>query len=235
MKKTIFILTALIFCLNITTLAQKTRVGVSGGAVSANLSQTIGGIGRDGNYRTGYILGMQLETPIICKKLKKLNLSFQPDLHYIQKGASDHPATPTLTKNYVALRYAELAPNIVINLKAGKGATLYLGGGPYVSVPLPSKKATITPGTQKVETDVQFGDAVANDYKGVDYGGDVVVGVRISKGFFVSANYIQGARNLVPKDKLDIPASSHDKIKNIAFALRIGYLFNAVAKDKNKK
>ena len=111
MKKTIFILTALIFCLNITTLAQKTRVGVSAGAVSANLSQTIGGIGRDGNYRTGYVFGMQLETPI-CKKIK---LSFQPDLHYIQKGASQIPTTSTTIKIYTALRYAELAPNIVYN------------------------------------------------------------------------------------------------------------------------
>jgi hypothetical protein len=206
-------------------------VGVTGGAVSADLSQTIGGIGRDDNYRTGYIFGMQLETSL----WKKLKLSFQPDLHYVQKGGSDHPSSPTLTKNYVGLRYAELATNVVFNFKAGKGGTIYVGGGPYLSAPLPSKKATKAPGAQKVENDVQFGNAVANDYKGIDYGVDVVAGVRISKGFFISANYIQGARNLVPKGKLDIPVSANDKIKNIAFAVRVGYLFSAVAKDKNAK
>ena len=223
MKKTIFILTAFIFCLNITALSQKTRVGVTGGISVANLSKTIGGADKDGEYRLGVMVGFQLEVPL-CKKF-----SFQPDLHYIQKGASIIPTTPTLNKIYTALRYAELAPNFVYNWKAGKGV-FYLGGGPYVGLPLPSKNVTHAAGAANVETDISFGNALTNDLKGVDYGGNVVMGIRLGNGIIVSANYIQGARNLVPNDKLDLPAFADDKIKNIAFAIRVGYLFKNTSK-----
>jgi hypothetical protein len=227
MKKTIFIFTAFIFCLNITALSQKARVGVSGGISFANLSRTISGVDKDGEYRIGLVGGLQLEVPL-CKKS---NFSYQPDLHYIQKGAAQIPTTPAFNKIYSALRYAELFSNFVYNFNSKKGS-FYLGGGPYLGLPLPSKNVSHSSGTPNVETDISFGNAVANDLKGVDYGGNVVMGFRMTNGIFVSANYIQGARNLVPKDKLDIPASADDKIKNIAFALRVGYLFNAASKEK---
>jgi outer membrane protein OmpA-like peptidoglycan-associated protein len=226
MKKTIFILTAFIFCLSFTALSQKTRVGVTGGISVANLSRTIAGADRDGEYRLGITGGMQLEVPLG----KKNKFSFQPDLHYIQKGASDVPVTPTFNKIYTALRYAELAPNFVYNFKAGKG-TFYLGGGPYLGLPLPSKKVTHSAGTPNVETDISFGNAVANDLRGVDYGGNVVMGFRMGNGLFISTNYIQGIRNLVPGDILALPASANDKIKNIAFAIRVGYLFKNAPKE----
>jgi hypothetical protein len=227
MKKTIFILTAFIFCLNITALSQKTRVGVTGGITEANLSRTIGGADKDGEYRLGIITGFQLEVPLG----KKNKFSFQPDLHYIQKGAAQIPTTPVFIKIYTALRYAVLAPDFVRNCKTGKG-TFYFGGGPYIGFNLPSKNVTHTAGAPNVETDISFGNAIANDLKGVDYGGNVVMGYRMNNGIFVSANYYQGVRNLVPGDKLDLPASADDKIKNIAFAIRVGYLFNNTQKEK---
>ena len=220
MKKMIFILTVLICCLNITALSQKARVGVTGGITFANLSRTISGADRDGEYRIGVISGMQLEVPL-CKKGK---FSFQPDLHYIQMGAAQIPTTPIFIKIYTALRYAQLAPNFVRNFNSKKG-TFYLGGGPYIGLPLPSKNVSHVAGSPNVETDISFGNAIANDLKGVDYGGNAVMGYRMNNGIFVSLNYIQGARNLVPGDKLDLAASANDKIKNIAFAIRVGYLF----------
>jgi hypothetical protein len=220
MKKTIFILTAFIFCLNITALSQKARVGVTGGISVANLSRTLSGADKDGEYRLGITGGMQLEVPLGKKK----KFSFQPDMHYIQKGASTISTTPTFNKIYTALRYAELAPNFVYNFKAGKGC-FYLGGGPYLSFNLPSKNVTHSAGTPNVESDISFGNAVANDLRGIDYGGNVVMGFRMGNGLFVVANYIQGARNLVPGDILALPAFADNKIKNIAFAVRVGYLF----------
>ena len=227
MKKMIFFLTAFIFCLNITVLSQKTRVGITGGISFANLSRTIGGADKDGEYRIGVITGLQLEVPL-CKKG---NFSFQPDLHYIQKGAAEIPSTPTLNRIYTALRYAELFPNFVYNFNASKG-TFYLGGGPYVGLPLPSKNVTHSAGGTNVETNISFGNAIANDLKGVDYGGNVVMGYRMKNGIFACVNFIQGARNLVPEDKLALAASKDDKIKNIAFGIRFGYLFNNTQKEK---
>jgi outer membrane protein OmpA-like peptidoglycan-associated protein len=226
MKKTIFILIAFIFCLNITTYSQKTRVGVTGGIDAANLSRTIGGADQDGEYRIGLIGGMQLEVPLG----KKNKFSFQPDLHYIQKGAATTPNTPTLNRVYTALRYAELATNFVRNFNTKNGGAFYLGGGPYLGLPLQSKFVTHAAGTPNVLTDVSWGNAIANDLKGVDYGGDVVLGYRMKNGIFAALNYIQGARNLVPDDKLALAASADDKIKNIAFAVRVGYLFKSAPK-----
>lgn len=228
MKKTIFIVTAFIFCLSLPALSQKTRIGITGGISFANMSRTIGGADKDGEYKIGVATGMQLEVPLG----KKNKYSFQPDMHYIQKGAAEVPTTPSLNRVYTALRYAELNANLVKNWNTKKGGALYLGGGPYIGLPLPSKYVTHSAGAPKVETDISFGNAVANDLKGVDYGGDVVVGFRLSNGIFVQANYIQGARNLVPDDKLALPASKNDKIKNIAFAIRVGYLFKNNAPKK---
>jgi hypothetical protein len=230
MKKMIFILTAFIFCLSFTALSQKTRVGVTGGISFANLSRTISGADKDGEYRLGITTGLQLELPL-CKNGK---FSFQPDLHYIQMGASQIPTTPTFIKIYTALRYVQLAPNFVRNFNTGKG-TFYLGGGPYLGLPLPSKNVTHTAGAPNIETDISFGNAIANDLRGVDYGGNAVMGYRMNNGIFVALNFIQGARNLVPDEKLKLSGSSDDKIKNIAFAIRVGYLFNATQKEKEKK
>jgi hypothetical protein len=227
MKKTIFILSALIFCLSFTALSQKTRVGITAGIDAANLSRTIGGADRDGEYRIGLIGGMQLEIPL-CKNNR---FSFQPDMHYVQKGSAKISTTTINNKLYTALRYAELATNFVYNFNKTKG-TFYLGGGPYVSFNIPSKNVTHAAGAQNVESDISFGNAVANDLRGVDYGANFLMGYRMTNGIFVSASFIQGARNLVPKDKLDIPVSANDKIKNIAFAVRFGYLFKAAQKEK---
>jgi Outer membrane protein beta-barrel domain len=226
MKKTIFILTVFSLCLSITALSQKTRVGVTGGIDAANLSRTIGGADKDGEYRIGIMSGFQLEVPLG----KKNKFSFQPDLHYIQKGASTIPTTPVFNKIYTALRYAELAPNFVRNFKNKKEGTFYLGGGPYIGFNLPSKNVTHAPGTPNVETDISFGNAVANDYRGVDYGGNVVMGYRMANGIFVSLNYIQGARNLIPQEKLDLAGAANDKVKNIGFGIRVGYLFKNSSK-----
>ncbi len=227
MKKTIIILTVFSLCMSLTALSQKTRVGVTGGIDAANLSKTIGGADRDGEYKIGLVAGFQLEVPLG----KKNKFSFQPDLHYIQKGTSTIPTTPIFNKIYTALRYVELAPNFVRNCNREKG-TFYFGGGPYIGLPLPSKEVTRSAGSPGIETNITFGNAVANNYRGVDYGGNVVMGYRMKNGIFVSANYIQGIQNLIPDEKLALPGAANDKVKNIGFAIRVGYLFNNTPKEK---
>lgn len=228
MKKSIIILTVFSFCMSLTALSQKTRVGLTGGIDAANLSKTIGGADKDGEYKIGLIGGLQLEVPLG----KKNKFSFQPDFHYIQKGAATIPSSPVFNKIYTAIRYAELAPNFVRNFSKEKG-TFYLGGGPYLGLPLPSKEVTHSAGSPNIETNITFGNAVANNYRGVDYGANVVMGYRMKNGLFFSANYIQGIRNLIPQEQLDLPGRADDKIKNIGFALRVGYLFKNTPKEKN--
>ena len=225
MKKMIFISSVFFLLFSTASIAQNARIGVTGGLNFSNLSRTIGGIDKDGDYRIGLIGGMMLDVPL-CKKSP---ISFQPDFRYTQKGTAEKLLTPTV-KNYVALRYAELATNFVYNFNNKGGGTFYLGAGPYLALPLPSKKVEKVAGSPKVLTDISFGNLAANDYKGDDYGADFVMGYRNKAGIFVGLNYTQGARNLVPNEVLDIPASKNDKVKNIAFGIRVGFLFKSDSK-----
>lgn len=225
MKKVFFILSLFTFCICNTANSQKARVGVTGGINLANISRTIGGVDKDGDFRIGVMGGMMVDVPL-CKKGG--HISFQPDLRYTQKGSAEPLLTPNV-QNYIALRYAELASNFVYNFNNKKGGTFYLGGGPYLSFPLPSKKVQHSAGTPDITTDISFGQQVANDFKGVDYGADFTMGYRIKNGVFLALNYTQGARNLVPSDKLDLPGGGDDKMKNISFGIRVGFLFKAVS------
>jgi hypothetical protein len=192
------------------------RIGLTGGLSFANLSRTLGGLDKDGDYRIGVAGGMMLNVPF--GKTKRF--AFQPAVDYVQKGAAEVALTP-VNRAYTALRYAELPLNIVYNLKWGK-SVLYFGGGPYIDFDLPSKKVSRIPGN-KIESDFLFGNTNADDMKGIDYGGNFLIGLRIPMGVSVSLHYTQGARNLVPVD-------NNDKIKSIAFGIRIGYLFKSASK-----
>jgi hypothetical protein len=225
MKKLIFISSVFTLLFSTATLAQNARIGVSGGLNFANLSRTIGGFDKDGDYRIGLIGGMMLDVPL-CKKSP---ISFQPDFRYTQKGSAEPLVTP-IVKNYVALRYAELATNFVYNFNNKGGGTFYLGAGPYLALPLPSKKVEKIAGSPKVNNEISFGNLAANHFKGVDYGADFVMGYRNKAGIFLGVNYTQGARNLVPNEVLDIPASKNDKVKNISFGIRVGFLFKSDSK-----
>jgi len=221
MKKAIIIFIAFIFCFQLAGKAQKARVGLTGGVEIANLSRTIGGQDKDGDYRIGIAGGMLVDIPFG----KKQNLSFQPSVEYVQKGAAEQAQAP-VNKAYTALRYAEFFPGVTYNKKCGKtkSSTFYIGAGPFVDFNLPSKKVAHIPGNN-IETEVSFGDQVANDFRGIDYGGRAIIGYRTAMGLFVSLNYTQGARNLAPVD-------NGDKIKSIAFGIRLGYLFKATQTPK---
>ncbi len=194
------------------------RVGLTGGLSFANLSRTIGGLDKDGDYRIGIAGGMMLNVPFGKSK----RFAFQPAIDYVQKGAAEVALTP-VNRAYTALRYAELPLNIVYNMKWGK-SVLYFGGGPYVDFDLPSKRVASIPGN-KIVTDVVFGNTISDDMKGIDYGGNAVIGFRTPMGVSVSLHYTQGLRNLYPVDN-----ATNDKIKSIAFGIRVGYLFKAASK-----
>ena len=199
------------------------RIGLTGGLSFANLSRTINTEDRDGDYRIGIAGGMMLNVPFGKSK----RFAFQPAIDYVQKGAAESFLTP-VNRAYTAIRYAELPLNFVYNLKWGK-SVLYFGGGPFIDFDLPSKKVSKIPGN-KIETDLRMGNTVSDDLKGIDFGGNAVIGFRIPMGLFVTLNYTQGARNLIPDGTLELPGRANDKTKSIAFGIRVGYLFKAASK-----
>ncbi len=205
--------------------SQKSRVAITAGFAQTNITKTLSGINMNGDYCSGLITGLQLEAPV-CKRW-----SFQPDLNYIAKGDFQRlPSNTTNKRVHVVLHYAELFPNMVYNWKSKKENVFYIGAGPFIAANLPSKIVTTPLSGTNVTSDVTFGNQVSNDFRGIDWGVNGVIGFRISSGFFISVNWIQSSRNITTT------TASGDKQKNTGFAFRLGYLFkNKEGKEKGKK
>jgi len=218
MKKLFLLLIVTVLCLHLTGFAQKSRVGITAGVTNSTLNDDI--VGNDnGKSRTGFTAGLIMETPI-----GKSKFSFQPGVHYVQKGEITEETLNT--REYVALRYSEFQFNFLYNFKGTNGG-LFLGAGPALAFNLPSKfvseSGISTPkkdDDSKTEQSINFGDdEVSSDARGFDYGANILAGYRHKKGFLLSFNYTFGLRNLVP-------GGNDPSIKNACFSARLGYLFN---------
>ena len=212
MKRTLLILSLALTCFYLPALAQKARVGIVAGVTMSNLTGETGGVNTSYDSRGGFTTGIIVDAPI-----GKTRFTFQPGVHYVQKGAVTDETKEQ--KNYVALRYAEFAFHFLYNTKGAKGINIFAGIGPTVSLNLPSKTVTkFLDDDTKVEQNVIFGDEGAAQFNGIDYGASAIAGLNFRNGALLSFNYNHGIRNLMPgKD-------SEDAIRNSCFIIRLGLL-----------
>jgi hypothetical protein len=222
MKKILFLLAIAVFFLHASGFSQKTRVGVTAGITTANMNGTVNNVKLDTKKTvTGYTVGLFVETP-----LGKSHFSFQPGVNYVQKGRL--LVEEDKVKSWLALRYADVHLNFLYNSK-GK-TTFFIGGGPSLGLDLPSTKIVRTdnstaannnpdPKYSRSETKVKFGKEDLDDFKGLDYGVNILTGFRIAKGVQLSLNYTFGLRNIASNGA---PA---DNVKNGCFAAKFGWLF----------
>ncbi len=216
MKKTIFIFFLSVCCLQISGLAQKTRAGFSFHGGLATMRGTVNSVKENQLYTTGFGVGFLVDAPI-----KNSKFSFQPVLQYVQKGKVHQEAINILTDEIVyELRYAEFLMNFLYTT-GGTSGGFFIGAGPSLSFNLPSKQVTKSDDGTKTESDLSFGNEPANAFRGIDYGANMVLGYRLKKGFFVSANGTLGLRNLIPSKAL-----TTGDIKNTNFGVNIGWLIN---------
>jgi len=212
MKRTFLVLSLALFCLQMPGLAQKARVGITGGATISNMSGEIDGFKTDFQTRGGFTTGIIVDAPI-----GKTRFSFQPGVHYVQKGT-----TLSETKEqtiYRALRYAEFNMNFLYNTRGTKGINIFFGLGPALALNLPSKTVTQFQDDTKIDVNINFGKEGAAELKGVDYGVTGLAGLQFKNGAFISFNYTHGIRNL-------IPGEGPDDIRNTCFAIRLGLLIS---------
>ncbi len=214
MKRTFFILSLALFCLQMTGLAQKARVGITGGATISNMYGEEGGENTNFDSRFGFTTGIIVDAPI-----GKTRFSFQPGVHYVQKGTVVSETKEQ--KDYLALRYAEFAFNFLYNTRGAKGINIFFGLGPTLALNLPSKTVTkFQQDDTKVEENVIFGDEGAALINGLDYGANALAGLQLKNGAFLAFNYTHGIRNLLPgKD-------GSDALRNSCFGIRLGLLIN---------
>ena len=216
MKKIFFLLTLAVCCLQINGFAQKSRVGITGGLVLAKMRGEIGGVDQKGESKLGFHAGFIVDAPI------SKHFSFQPALQYVQKGqVAQESVIINQDKIETELRYLELPLNFVYNSNY-YGNNFYIGAGPYAAFNLPSKIVTTLGGDGvKAEEDLAFGNTSSEDYRGVDFGVNAIIGMRSKSGIFLALNYSLGLRNLNPQGAL-----LQGDIKNSYFGLNVGWLFS---------
>ena len=219
MKKIFLLVIVTVGCLQVTVNAQKSKVGFALGVSSSNLNGKEDGLTVNNNSRVGYTFGMIVDAP-----LGKGIFSFQPGLHYVQKGAETFEDQSRL--EYTALRYLEFQGNIMLNSKGAKtgGGSFFFGAGPSIAFGLPSKFVVENKrdGTS-VETGLVWGKESSSNLRTVDLGANFLTGFRFKQGFYFSLNYTLGVRDLLPESPA-IPKA--DEVKNTAFGFRIGMLLN---------
>lgn len=214
MKKSIVFLLAIITCFSVAAQTSKAKVGLVAGATISNMYGNVTGVDVDYKSYPGFTFGMVVDAPF-----KKGHFSFQPGIHYTQKGATTLDVKNQ--EDYYALRYADLVANLVYNTHGDKGGNFYFGAGPQLGANLPSKKVTVfKPGDTKSESNVIFGDDVASDFRGIDFGANIIAGYTMKCGVTFAANYNFGVRNLIPSGK-----NNDDKLRNSQIGIRVGYFF----------
>ena len=221
MKKVVFLFLTTACLFQLSGLAQKAQVGITAGTSFANIYGNLNGQDNRGKPRAGFTTGLIVDAPI-----GKSNFSFQPGIHYVQKGK--YTVKTDAVKEADALRYADLVLNFVHYTKGSK-TRLFFGLGPQLGFNLPSKKVKIEDDKRSELRSISFGKTVANDYRGIDYGVNGLMGLRFSKGVYFSVNYTFGLRNIVPAP------SGDDKLRNGYIGVRLGYLFPANQPEKAKK
>lgn len=223
MKKMYFVLVLVIASLPFNSFAQKATskasVGVTGGITMANQYGSKGGALIKDDQKVGFALGLTMETP-----LGKSAFSFQPGIFYAQKGRVENVSFRE--KRYWGLRYAELQANFLYNIKSNKGFTFYAGGGPTFAADLPSFVETrlldMDPlgNNEFVESgsrSVNWGTMAASDFKGPDWGVNMMIGIRTNSGWSVGYNYTIGLRNI-----MSVP-TGNDALRNHFMGLRLSY------------
>jgi hypothetical protein len=222
MKKVLFLFIIAACLLQINAFAQKAQVGITGGITPSNIYGEVGGLDKRGDVRTGLTVGMLVDAPI-----GKTNFSFQPGIHYVQKGTYTNKTNTV--KEADLLRYADLIANFVYYLGGKDKNRLYFGLGPQIGFTLPSKKIKIEDGETTEVRNIAFGDTEFDDYNNLDYGANVLAGVRFKNGIIFSVNYTFGLSNIMPTPTGD------DHLRNGSAGIRIGYFFSNTPKEKKKK
>ena len=211
MKKLFFLLTVIT---TVSTHAQKTQFGFTGGATFANYKSNYDGTNQSGNSKTGFTIGAMAN--IAAGK----SFVIQPAINWVQKGTTDeqtfdgHTEKVSLTTNNI-----ELPVNFMYSHNG-----FFIGAGPSFSFAVSGKINVEADGTKENEK-LNFGNSDTDAMKSFDFGANAVTGYQFKGGVFIAANYNLGLSNL---------ASGSDpnkgSLKSGYFGIKLGYLLGGKGK-----
>ncbi len=206
-----------------------------------NLGKTIeenDGVKQEGNK---FLFGFKFGG--VAKISLSDQFSFMPELNYVSKGGKlDFTevvkegiiTTTTKAAGETRMSFIEVPLNLTYNTASEDGSGFFGGLGPVISLGIGGKTdgtATTTievtgfptqTASSTYKADIKFDGKkdATDDYahlKGLEFGGNVFAGYKLSNGVFAKASYNMGFSNLSPEDKTSFKTSY--------FGLTIGYFF----------
>jgi hypothetical protein len=217
MKSKVLLLALATTAFALTSKAQeKTTFGIRAGVNFTNLNgEDAGGNDYENKMKAGFNIGVNAEIPVAPE------FYLQPGLLFSTKGAKAEEGDDKLN-----LSYLEVPINFIFKPTLGAGKLL-LGVGPYVGFGIGGKYKTDGDDVDvKFKNDVKPSDVSATDpkifLKGLDFGGNLLVGYELSSKISVQLNAQLGMSNLEPKYNGE---KSDAKTKNTGFGLSVGYRF----------
>lgn len=219
MKSKVLLFAFAATALALTSKAQdKTTFGVRAGVNFTNMNGEQNNIDLDNKIKTGFNIGVNAEIPVAQ------DFYLQPGLLFSTKGAKNKEEGINKTK--VKLSYLEVPINFLYKPTLGDGKLL-LGFGPYIGIGIGGKQEWGNDYENsydvKFKNDVKDSDPDDKRYfKGLDFGGNLLVGYELSSKISAQLNAQLGMSNLAPKEN---GKKSDDKIKNTGFGISIGYRF----------
>jgi hypothetical protein len=214
MKSKVLLLALATTALSLASKAQddaKTTFGVRAGVNFTNVT----GDDLENKMKAGFNIGVNAEIPVASE------FYLQPGLLFSTKGAKADEGDGKLN-----LSYLEVPINFLYKPTLGDGK-LILGFGPYVGFGIGGKfKDGDAEVDVKFKNDVKASDQSLTDpkifMKGLDFGGNLLVGYELSSKLSFQLNAQLGMSNLNPKFEGEKP---DDKAKNTGFGISVGYRF----------
>jgi hypothetical protein len=202
MKKILSTMAVIVVATQATVAQQTTTFGITAGAVTS-YSSFEDDMWQNFDSKIGLTFGILSNIPV------SKSLSFQPAIHYVQKGfrvAGEFAYEATKKLNYL-----ELPLNFVYNTQ-GKNGHFFIGAGPSIAYGIAAKLKMVDS-----EEKLHFGSEENDVAKPLEIGANILMGYQFANGFNIAANYNSGLNNI----------SVHESTEehNYYFGLRIGYMF----------
>lgn len=182
MKKLILsFLSATLFMLSST--GQNTRMGITAGLAFSNYTSKVDGDNESGDSKAGVAVGVVTDVPL------GKNLSFQPAVHYVQKGTKNEETSGGETfKMKLNIHCIEVPLNLLYNASSNTG-TFFIGAGPTFGFSL-SGKISYKSDTGSDSEKIEIGNDPDNDFmKGFDVGANILAGYHLYNGILIATGH----------------------------------------------
>ncbi|MEP7376157.1 MAG: porin family protein [Chitinophagaceae bacterium] len=221
--KTLFYISINIAIFLFAASAQPIRFGFNAGVTSSFMNSKYQGLKEetDGTQKFGITAGIMADI-----KLTR-SLCLTPSLNFTQKGAVYRYENAGIARGERTLNYTELLLNVLYGVPAGNGR-FSIGLGTVISFGMSGKyKDEMNYGSSssgKRTGDVKFGTGPEDEYKPLDFGGNIMTAYEFSSGITLALNYYMGLNNLAVND------FGGNTVKNRYLGVRVGYFLSRLHK-----